>query len=45
LLTGGASKTVPFSIDRLYAAFADSELRRSRLPDLEHGAVAPGGLG
>src|SRR5215207_754103 len=32
---GGASKTVPFSIDRLYAAFADSELRRSWLPDLE----------
>ena len=32
---GGASKTVPFSIDRLYAAFADAELRRSWLPDLE----------
>jgi hypothetical protein len=32
---GGASKTVPFSIDRLYAAFADSELRRSWLPDPE----------
>jgi hypothetical protein len=32
---GGASKTVPVSIDRLYAAFADSELRRSWLPDLE----------
>jgi hypothetical protein len=29
---GGASKTLPFSIDRLYAAFADSELRRSWLP-------------
>jgi hypothetical protein len=32
---GGASKTIPVSIDRLYAAFADSELRRSWLPDLE----------
>jgi hypothetical protein len=32
---GGASKTVPVSIDRLYAAFADSELRRCWLPDLE----------
>jgi hypothetical protein len=32
---GGASKTVPVSIDRLYTAFADSELRRSWLPDLE----------
>ena len=32
---GGASKTVPVSIDRLYAAFADSELRRSWLSDLE----------
>jgi hypothetical protein len=32
---GGASKTVPFSIDQLYAAFADSELRRCWLPDLE----------
>ena len=32
---GGASKTGPVSIDRLYAAFADSQLRRSWLPDLE----------
>jgi len=30
---GGASKTVPVLIDRLYAAFADSELRRSWLSD------------
>ena len=32
---GGASKTIPVSIDRLYTAFADPELRRSWLPDLE----------
>jgi len=32
---GGASKTIPVSIDRLYTAFADSELRQSWLPDLE----------
>ena len=39
---GGASKTVPSSIDRLYAAFADSELRRSWLPDLESPSVRRG---
>ena len=32
---GGASKTVPVSIDRLYTAFADPGLRRSWLPELE----------
>jgi hypothetical protein len=32
---GGASKTIPVSIDRLYTAFADPEQRRSWLPDLE----------